>query len=280
MNGLVIIANQQITPFVVFLFIGVVIVVSLLLMTMKTNRAIETSFRRLADTTNGQFVQIGSYGYPMVRFAHRGAHGLLDVERRRNGKHRSSYTQVRIRWPNPQTRCEVYPQTFARTLGKFFGMEDIEIGYRGFDDRYMITGTSDEMVKGLLSPQVQQVVDQLYRLMGVNDIYVRFSGSEMLVKKRGLLKDWDDLSEFVRLSVELYDTALVTEATGIEFVTSENASFSEVKAGEGAPVCQICGDEIIEEQVECVSCKTPHHGDCWRYYGACSTYGCGEKQCK
>ena len=41
-------------------------------------------------------------------------------------------------------------------------------------------------------------------------------------------------------------------------------------------ICQICGDDITSDVVFCRSCKTPHHEDCWQYYGACSTYGCGQ----
>ncbi len=40
--------------------------------------------------------------------------------------------------------------------------------------------------------------------------------------------------------------------------------------------CQICGEPIKDDIVLCRSCKTPHHQECWVYYGKCSTYGCGE----
>ena len=41
-------------------------------------------------------------------------------------------------------------------------------------------------------------------------------------------------------------------------------------------VCMICGEELLEDIVLCRRCKTPHHRECWLYYGACSTYGCKE----
>ena len=41
--------------------------------------------------------------------------------------------------------------------------------------------------------------------------------------------------------------------------------------------CQICGEELGDQLVWCARCKTPHHADCWRYTGVCSTYGCGSK---
>ena len=45
-------------------------------------------------------------------------------------------------------------------------------------------------------------------------------------------------------------------------------------------VCQICGDSITVDVVFCRSCKTPHHQDCWQYYGGCSVYGCGGVDCR
>ena len=36
------------------------------------------------------------------------------------------------------------------------------------------------------------------------------------------------------------------------------------------------GETITGDAVLCRRCKTPHHQDCWQYYGACSTYGCRE----
>ena len=41
-----------------------------------------------------------------------------------------------------------------------------------------------------------------------------------------------------------------------------------------AAICQICGYPMNDEAVVCQTCETPHHKECWEYYGGCSTYGC------
>jgi len=42
--------------------------------------------------------------------------------------------------------------------------------------------------------------------------------------------------------------------------------------------CAVCGYEIPSiDRVDCALCKTPHHRDCWHYFGGCSTYACGER---
>jgi hypothetical protein len=37
----------------------------------------------------------------------------------------------------------------------------------------------------------------------------------------------------------------------------------------------VCCEQLSQDVVFCVRCKTPHHRDCWEYSGGCSTYGCG-----
>ncbi len=40
--------------------------------------------------------------------------------------------------------------------------------------------------------------------------------------------------------------------------------------------CQVCGERIAKgNDVFCFDCNTPHHLDCWKYTGHCSTFACG-----
>jgi len=38
--------------------------------------------------------------------------------------------------------------------------------------------------------------------------------------------------------------------------------------------CQVCGMPMKSNTVHCETCQTPHHRDCWKYLGHCSTYAC------
>ena len=40
-------------------------------------------------------------------------------------------------------------------------------------------------------------------------------------------------------------------------------------------VCRVCGSSLDGRLVTCARCRTPHHEQCWRYAGLCSTFGCG-----
>jgi hypothetical protein len=42
--------------------------------------------------------------------------------------------------------------------------------------------------------------------------------------------------------------------------------------------CQVCGTSMKSRTVRCEACQTPHHRDCWKYLGRCSTYACKGKR--
>ncbi|MEK6235743.1 MAG: DUF3137 domain-containing protein, partial [Planctomycetales bacterium] len=191
-------------------------------------------------------------------------------------KHSVDYTQVHVRWRDPNFRCEVYPMGFFQRMGKFLGMQDIEIGSPRFDEEYIITGNDVSQLRRALNPQSQSHIHAIRNLFNTDEIYVQITGGEFLVKKRGLLKNFPDLEQFTAIALQLYDAASEVSTEGITFVegSDRRESFRELVG----PVCQICGEEIHGNAAVCRSCKTPHHRDCWQYYGACSIYGCGGRK--
>ncbi|MBI4441497.1 hypothetical protein HY639_04985 [Candidatus Woesearchaeota archaeon] len=42
--------------------------------------------------------------------------------------------------------------------------------------------------------------------------------------------------------------------------------------------CRVCGDGLHDGHVLCMSCRTPHHEDCFSYAKRCAIYGCGDKR--
>jgi hypothetical protein len=74
----------------------------------------------------------------------------------------------------------------------------------------------------------------------------------------------------------LFEAALRTRSTGIEFVGEVAIDAKEPDAEESK--CQVCGEPLAKDLVYCGGCRTPHHRECWEYFGGCSTYACGEKK--
>lgn len=255
--------------FLIFVFIAIAVAVAIGLQ-QKGNAA--DSYQRLAQRHVGRFEAGGWFGRPKAEFEHGGAHVVVDVYST-GGKHPTYYTQVHFfLGRQPSVRCEVYPEGMWSRVGKLLGMQDIEIGSPGFDARYTIKGDDGAALRNLLSRGVQDQIERLRRFLGNGDIYVSFDRREILVKKKSYLRDFDRLEQFTGLALGLYDEVTRTAREGIEFVKmSAPPKLTEA-------ICQICGETIEADVVLCRRCKTPHHRECWEYYGACSTYGCMEQQ--
>ena len=232
-------------------------------------RSTGETYSQLARHYGGTSDPGGLFGRPKVQFPHAGAWVIVDVYST-GGKHPTYYTQVHFSGQQPPVRCEVYPERMWSRVGKLMGMEDVEIGSPHFDEQYIIKGDSRAALRSLLTPAVQQQIDRLRHFLGNGDVYVSFSRRELLVKKLSYIRDYRTLQEFTRLATGLYDLSVQTGQEGIEFVKDA----ARPKLTEA--VCQICGETITSDVVFCRRCRTPHHQDCWHYYGACSTYGCRE----
>ena len=268
-------------PALVFIVVMLILGICAALYGSKLIQARADTYARLAAHFRGTVKRGDLMTTPSVRFDYHGAGVLVDIHAS-GSEDTTYYTQVRIDWPDRTLRCEVYPPTVFSRIGKFLGYEDIEIGSPAFDADYHISGGHPQLIRQLLSPGVQQVIDRIRRYAKNDDVYVLFSGGKLLVKKLGLIDEYDSLLTYVLLSLALYDQALLTRAAGIEFVEEQSAreSWRRIRPEHvaAAPICQICGDALTSNVVYCRQCKTPHHADCWKYYGACSTYGCREKE--
>lgn len=255
-----------------WVLIVIAIVAAIVIFQAHQTKTHNETYRRVARRFGGRATEGSGFARPTLSFEHQGAWVLVDVHAT-GGKHKTYYTQVHIAWPDKATRCEVYPERFTSRLGKMLGMQDVEIGSPEFDRDFIITGSSARDLRELLAPPVQHSIYNLRRLFYNDHIYVSISSGKMLVKKLGLIRQEAQLEELILAALELYDRALGTKGDGIEIVAAS------VAAATGAEVvCQVCGETIERDAVHCRRCKTPHHEDCWEYFGGCSTFGCGEKR--
>lgn len=277
---------NEVGSFAFYAVMGLVAVVFVIAALRYSQSSLKASYQRLASRFNGQF-RFHGWNDPRARFVHKGMRVLVNVSSTR-GQHPAHFTQFQTLWTDMQFRCEVYPEGFWSRFHKFLGMRDIEIGVPRFDDDYVITSNNRDLVRDFLTLQVQSDLDQLRSLgVGTNsfqmqtertvvggDIYLSISGGHVLIKKRGLLREYEQLERFVDLCLQLYDHAVAASSEGIEFVEPQPEAVLSLDEA----VCQICGETVKLDPVLCRSCKTPHHKDCWEYYGACSTYGCGQQK--
>ena len=262
--------------FIVFIVGGVIAIV----VSSSVARAKELNdvYAILARRYRGRLHKGSWFNRPSVTFHHQGTWVRVDVHST-GGKNPTLYTQVHIGWPEPGFRMEVYPEGFFNRIGRFLGgMEDIEIGSPAFDRDYIITSNDRGMLRETLAPEAQSAIESLRRLRGNGQIYVAIRNYELLIKKLGLLDDTTSLHRLTDLSLQIYDAAIAGQEKGIQFI---DAKTIDPTLTTGQPeedvICQVCGDSITSDVVFCRSCKTPHHQDCWQYYGQCSTFGCGQR---
>ena len=256
-------------------FIGLVIAAFVAGAQIQHAKDLRAAYRRLANQYRGSCQHANLFDHPTVRFPYHNANVLVDIQLTR-GEQSAYFTQLHISWPDRTFRMEVYPTSFLERLGKLVGMTDIEIGSTKFDEMYIITGNDVAAIKSFLNGQVQLEIERLRQFSAEQGVYVSISGGRLIVKKPGVIRDFNTLSRFVTVALRVFDHGMALSAEGIDFVENQGGASAVVEE----VVCQICGEDIRLNAVSCRSCKTPHHKDCWEYYGACSTYGCGQRRYK
>jgi hypothetical protein len=229
------------------------------------------SYQQVAKQFSGRFIPGGFFGQPTVRFRYGETFAAL-TETAPQGPLPGRCTQLLINWSDTRFRAEIACHRNVKQLTAFSSLHVIESGDPEFDRRLVIHGTDHEQVVRFLSDGVRWQIIRLLELQGDEDLYIYIGQGHICIQMLGPIRSFAALKIFIERSLELYDQAMITQAVGIEFV--ENG---EVAALEHV-ICKVCGEEIVgHEMVYCQRCKTPHHGDCWQYTGACSVYGCLEK---
>jgi hypothetical protein len=228
--------------------------------------------QRIADRFHGRLEVHDFFGYPKVRLRVQDAPAVLKFV---HVGEDNTHTRLTITWPDPHLRCEIYPQSAFSGFRKLWGALDIEIGSPQFDSAYLIEGNSKSAVRELLTAEVQAIIRKLAALSpgkaSGDDIQVKWADGVLTITKPYHLATYASLEQLILLSAELVAAATLASA-GIEFV-------GEVKEPDAIPSqCQICGDSLSRDLVYCASCHTPHHRECWDYFGGCSTYACGQNK--
>jgi len=261
------------------LFLVFVIVVAILALSAYTNHhQTRQMLLRIANRFQGRVELADTFSSPQVRLKFQGYSALLKYVR--VGK--QTHTVFTVTWPDARFRCEIYPQDIFSGFRKLWGMEDIEIGSPQFDANYFIAGSDKAAIRELLTGEVQSIIFRLSALGFANfyatrEIQVRWSGGVMTVAKPSRLTTFESLEQFLSLCGLLFAAAIDTKTSGIEFV-------GEAREPDTAEAqCQVCGEALgsgdaAGDLVYCSACETPHHRECWQYFGGCSTYACGQKK--
>ena len=223
-------------------------------------------WRQLARDLNAVFTGVGWFTAPTLRFQH----GVHRVVVRSNSK-RITFVAT---WPVRDVNCMVSTRSSKPRVVAGMHLQPVAMGESSFDERYAVRANDGDAAKVLLSPNVVSSLERVASLRLTSPVRLMFEPGSVTVEKHAKLTGYPALLSFIRTSLSLLDQAMLTRAEGIDFcekpIEDDFLPVDEV-------MCQVCGDLIDDHDlVSCRRCHTPHHRECWDYYGSCTVYGCQE----
>ena len=108
----------------------------------------EEVWRQLSQEIGAEFVEGGFWKGSKVQAHVKPWTITLDTYTVSTGKSSVTYTRMRAPYINPEGfRFTIYRKNLFSDLGKFLGMQDIEVGYPEFDEAFIIKGNDESKVR-------------------------------------------------------------------------------------------------------------------------------------
>ena len=179
-------------------------------------------------------------------------------------------TEITMTWPSKRPKLEVVTPDVRTRNWRGTSMTVLPIKDQRFHSNFTALANKGLQSGALLTSGVQWQLEQLRRHTAKHSLCMTLNRGSLSIAKPGYIKDYQQLDDFIRFSLELFDQMMLVGAEGIEFLhENEAAVVEDVK-------CPICSEAIMHEMVVCTRCKTPHCLDCWQYNGQCATFACSE----
>jgi hypothetical protein len=171
-------------------------------------------WRQLSDEIGGEFVEGGFWKGGTVQAQIGPWTVTLDSYTDSSTDHSVHYTRMRAPYVNPEGfRFTIYRKGFFSDLGKFLGMQDIEVGDPEFDEEFIIKGNDEDRVRVLFSdPKIRQMIqDQPKIQLEVKDSEGWFGPKfpqevdELQFQVLGVIKDVERLKSLFDLFAAVLD---------------------------------------------------------------------------
>lgn len=216
---------------------------------------------RLGGTLEGRI--------PRIRFQLRGRRALVQRDRSEDEPRTRTVVRVDVLGLS-RGALKLFPDDFPKVFKRLSRMQDLEIGDPAFDRDYVVQATPAGLAQQVFAPDRRaRVIGLLRRLERLGAPRVDLSLTQLEVLVWSPLSRLPDLQALVQVASDLVELLLETSPSGsITLLTLER--------NPGA-LCPVCGTALEAQVVDCAKCSTPHHEECWRYAGQCSTYACQEK---
>lgn len=138
----------------------------------------ESVWRQFASENNGSYVVGVGHHYDSVEIAYSNHQIIFDQYTLYQVVGSSSYTRTytRVRWEfksRDDLQFRLTKQYVVDIIGKVFGTQDIQIGYKSFDRRFLIKGNDEFKVQTLFS---NENIKQL--ILAHDDIHLQLMDKE------------------------------------------------------------------------------------------------------
>jgi hypothetical protein len=237
------------------------------------------AYRMLATRYQGKYENRGLSDPPTVSFAYNFSNVRVGLAPQVPGQAFGPRTRVVARFPTGLPfRLELAPAARPAPPQPPRGTRFVRAGDPEFDRAFVVQANDPEMARAFLSDEVRRAVVGLLRLAPPGGMLLSINPERLLVQvDRNLAQHPESLLQAVHDALVIHDGLQTGVSSrlkqGIEIVAAGGAALIDL----GPPLCKVCGELIVTPPVVCVSCKTPHHRDCWEFVGSCSIYGCNGK---
>jgi hypothetical protein len=155
-----------------------------------SRQAQQKAWGELAARTGLTFEAGGFFGpAPRVSGTYRGHALTLDTFTRGSGKSRTTYTRIVLFVNNAANiYLALYQEGVFSKIGKFFGMQDIQIGDEEIDRRFIIKSKPESFAAGLFTS-----ISLRQQVLQTRTLNVEVDGRELTFEQVGVLKDVDYL---------------------------------------------------------------------------------------
>ena len=231
--------------------------------------------------------------FPEVSFDRNG----VSFRVRSDPSHRNRHERVLVisaNWPDRTFRLRLTPESFASKYKRFVGIDDIEVGDDHFDDLFVVQSNNPEKLDGILNSETRDLLVGLFHSGSHHEFDLQIVGGEFTGRRIAEVTSEKVVQDQVERFVAVYNSMIKAwtvaserppggdEITflGSDVIREGQGEVALVVEEQRVPTCLFCGTEILERRVDCRSCHTPHHKECWGEVGRCTVYGCGEKRAR
>ena len=171
-------------------------------------------WRQLSDQIGARYVEGGFWKGDKVEATHGEWIVTLDTYAVSTGKVTVVYTRMRAPYVNPDGfRFTIYRRGLFSDIGKWFGMQDVEIGDETFDRDFIIKGTDESRIRQLFSnPRIRELIALQPQIkLTVHDDEGWFGPTfpdgvdELSFTVTGVIKDVERLQRLYELFAETLD---------------------------------------------------------------------------